>query len=147
MALPKLSEDTIATLEARLDPGMPAVNPLDAWSAGGPDAHSIMEDCLSAMMSDTNGSGAGSLAGSCRFPFCRMSWFCWLNRDLGIRTDALEALSACGHSLKTAPPLSHMAADCFLEGWRLRRSSGFLLLLTRLRVSRIPVSGSLRGYP
>jgi acyl-CoA synthetase (NDP forming) len=35
-----------------LDPGLPAVNPLDAWSAGGPDADDIMAGCLSALMAD-----------------------------------------------------------------------------------------------
>ncbi len=50
--LARLSDETIGMLEARLDPGLPAVNPLDAWSAGGSDAHSIMEDCLAAMMRD-----------------------------------------------------------------------------------------------
>jgi acyl-CoA synthetase (NDP forming) len=47
-----LSADTLAQLEQRLDPGLPAVNPLDAWGAGGTDADAIMADCLSAMLKD-----------------------------------------------------------------------------------------------
>jgi len=47
-----LGDGTVKTLETTLDPGLPAVNPLDAWSAGGPGYHVIMEDCLAAMMAD-----------------------------------------------------------------------------------------------
>ena len=50
--LAELGTETVRTLEARLDPGLPAVNPLDAWSAGGPEYHRIMEDCLAVMMAD-----------------------------------------------------------------------------------------------
>ena len=54
MAVPlaALSTATVARLAQRLDPGLPAVNPLDAWGAGGPGGHSIMQDCLAAMMAD-----------------------------------------------------------------------------------------------
>ena len=45
---------TVALLEEKLDPGLPPVNPLDAWGAGGPGYHQIMEDCLAALMSDPN---------------------------------------------------------------------------------------------
>ena len=37
--LTRLTPASVRALEATLDPGLPAVNPLDAWSAGGPDAH------------------------------------------------------------------------------------------------------------
>ena len=50
--LTDLHPDTIAALEARLDPGLPAVNPLDAWSRGGEAAGGIMSGCLAAMMQD-----------------------------------------------------------------------------------------------
>jgi acyl-CoA synthetase (NDP forming) len=45
---------TVARLEEKLDPGLPPVNPLDAWGAGGPGYHQVMEDCLAALMSDPN---------------------------------------------------------------------------------------------
>jgi len=45
---------TVRQLEALLDPGLPAVNPLDAWGAGGPDADDIMTQSLAALMSDPN---------------------------------------------------------------------------------------------
>ena len=35
--LSELSPGTVERLESLLDPGLPAVNPLDAWSVGGPD--------------------------------------------------------------------------------------------------------------
>lgn len=50
--LAELGAETVKTLEGLLDPGLPAVNPLDAWSAGGPEYHRIMEDCLATMMTD-----------------------------------------------------------------------------------------------
>jgi len=50
--LTKISGTTVAHLETLLDPGLVAVNPLDAWSAGGEDADEIMAGCLEALMSD-----------------------------------------------------------------------------------------------
>jgi len=47
-----LSDNTVKELEAVLDPELPAVNPLDAWSRGGPDAGEVMTRCLSLMMQD-----------------------------------------------------------------------------------------------
>ncbi|MEJ2761856.1 MAG: acetate--CoA ligase family protein [Gammaproteobacteria bacterium] len=50
--LARIGEDTRRRLEDLLDPGLAAVNPLDAWSAGGPDSKQNMEDCFAALMSD-----------------------------------------------------------------------------------------------
>lgn len=50
--LTEVSPATVAKLEALLDPGLPPVNPLDAWSTGGPDADANMTACLAALMSD-----------------------------------------------------------------------------------------------
>jgi len=50
--LTKLREETVRALEEILDPELPAVNPLDAWSRGGPDAGEVMTKCLSLMMQD-----------------------------------------------------------------------------------------------
>lgn len=50
--LTTLSVKTVKALEAVLDPELPAVNPLDAWSRGGPDAGEVMTRCLSLMMQD-----------------------------------------------------------------------------------------------
>jgi len=47
-----LSENTITALEDVLDPELPAVNPLDAWSRGGPDAGKVMARSLSLLMQD-----------------------------------------------------------------------------------------------
>ncbi len=52
--LASLEANTQTRLEELLDPGLPPVNPLDAWGAGGPDADRIMENCLAALMSDSN---------------------------------------------------------------------------------------------
>jgi acyl-CoA synthetase (NDP forming) len=50
--LTEISAETTQKLENLLDPGLPAVNPLDAWSTGGPDYHLVMGKCFAALMSD-----------------------------------------------------------------------------------------------
>ncbi|HKX55225.1 MAG TPA: acetate--CoA ligase family protein, partial [Xanthomonadales bacterium] len=50
--LTEISAETTAKLEDLLDPGLPAVNPLDAWSTGGPDYHLTMQACFAALMAD-----------------------------------------------------------------------------------------------
>jgi acyl-CoA synthetase (NDP forming) len=50
--LTDISKDTISRLEDVLDPELPAVNPLDAWSRGGPNAGEQMTRCLSILMQD-----------------------------------------------------------------------------------------------
>lgn len=50
--LNKLEPGTVARLEELLDPGLPAVNPLDAWSAGGADYHQSMAECFATLMRD-----------------------------------------------------------------------------------------------
>ena len=50
--LTTLAAATTERLTALLDPGLPAVNPLDAWSTGGPDYHVGMEQCFAALLSD-----------------------------------------------------------------------------------------------
>jgi acyl-CoA synthetase (NDP forming) len=50
--LTTLSAATTERLTALLDPGLPAVNPLDAWSTGGPDYHVGMAHCFEALLGD-----------------------------------------------------------------------------------------------
>ena len=50
--LTKLQPETVAALEKVLDPELPAVNPLDAWSRGGPGAREQQSHCLSLMLQD-----------------------------------------------------------------------------------------------
>ena len=50
--LAEISPATCQRLEQLLDPGLPAVNPLDAWGAGGPGSDQIMADCFSTMLTD-----------------------------------------------------------------------------------------------
>lgn len=50
--LTEVSPDTVRKLEAILDPGLPAINPLDAWGAGGNNSDQIMRDCMAALMCD-----------------------------------------------------------------------------------------------
>jgi acyl-CoA synthetase (NDP forming) len=50
--LTALSPSTVRTLEEILDPELPAVNPLDAWSRGGERAADVMATSLSVMLQD-----------------------------------------------------------------------------------------------
>ncbi|HEU4516226.1 MAG TPA: acetate--CoA ligase family protein [Steroidobacteraceae bacterium] len=50
--LTQLTPGSTLQLESLLDPGLPAVNPLDAWSTGGPDFDVAMQNCLAVLMSD-----------------------------------------------------------------------------------------------
>jgi acyl-CoA synthetase (NDP forming) len=50
--LTALANETVAALKEVLDPELPAVNPLDAWSRGGPDAAENLTRCLTLMMQD-----------------------------------------------------------------------------------------------
>jgi len=50
--LTQLSADTTTKLVSLLDPGLPAINPLDAWSTGGPDYHDGMQKCFATLMCD-----------------------------------------------------------------------------------------------
>ena len=50
--LADLSESTREKIAAIIDPELPAINPLDAWSRGGPDASTQMTGGLTLMMQD-----------------------------------------------------------------------------------------------
>ncbi len=52
--LAELAAGTVDRLQELLDPGLPAVNPLDAWSKGGSGYHLVMEQCFAALMADEN---------------------------------------------------------------------------------------------
>ena len=58
--LAKLQPSTITQLENLLDAGLPAVNPLDGWGAGGPNASAMMADCFTALLADT-GAALGAV--------------------------------------------------------------------------------------
>ena len=60
VSMTELQPATIAALEKVLDPELPAVNPLDAWSRGGPDAGRQMTECLALMMRD-EGAAMGAV--------------------------------------------------------------------------------------
>jgi len=49
---PALTGETVDRLQALLDPGLPAVNPLDAWGRGGAGAADYMARCFTTLMSD-----------------------------------------------------------------------------------------------
>lgn len=50
--LVELTDDTVAKIAAVIDPELPSINPLDAWSRGGPDSSKQMTDALTLMMQD-----------------------------------------------------------------------------------------------
>ena len=55
-----LSDATVASLKTVLYPELPAVNPLDAWSRGGPEASDVMTRGLSLMLRD-KGAAMGAV--------------------------------------------------------------------------------------
>ena len=57
--LTELSNETSAALVEVLDPELPAVNPLDAWSRGGPNATENITRCLTLLMQDPGTAVAG----------------------------------------------------------------------------------------
>ena len=58
--LAELQESTVTVLEGLLDAGLPAVNPLDGWGAGGPHAPVTMANCFTALMEDS-GAALGAV--------------------------------------------------------------------------------------
>lgn len=50
--LTQITDTTVQRLGEVLDPGLPPVNPLDAWSTGGPDYHQDMGRCFATLMAD-----------------------------------------------------------------------------------------------
>lgn len=50
--LTRLAGSSEQALRDLLDPGLPPVNPLDAWSAGGPQYHRTMEECFAVLLRD-----------------------------------------------------------------------------------------------
>ncbi len=58
--LTELGPDTVEKLEQVLDPELPAVNPLDAWSRGGETAGQQMTECFSLMLQD-RGTALGAV--------------------------------------------------------------------------------------
>jgi len=52
VGLTKISSATERRLQELLDPGLVAVNPLDAWSKGGSEYHLVMEKCFASLMAD-----------------------------------------------------------------------------------------------
>ena len=58
--LTELQESTVTVLEGLLDAGLPAVNPLDGWGAGGPNAPVTMANCFTALMEDS-GTALGAV--------------------------------------------------------------------------------------
>jgi acyl-CoA synthetase (NDP forming) len=50
--LTKLGKDSVAAIEKIVDPELPAVNPLDAWSRGSANAREQMTQCFSTMLQD-----------------------------------------------------------------------------------------------
>jgi len=60
VALTDIGEVTVSQLEETLDPELPAVNPLDGWSRGGPDSGEQMTRSLCLLMQDP-GAALGAL--------------------------------------------------------------------------------------
>jgi len=60
VSLTELNEESVRDLQKVLDPELPAINPLDAWSRGGDGAIAQMAESLSIMMCDS-GAALGAV--------------------------------------------------------------------------------------
>ena len=49
-----LAENTKKSITKHIDPGLPIVNPLDGWGAGGADAHQRMANCFECLIADSD---------------------------------------------------------------------------------------------
>ena len=49
-----LAENTKKSITKHIDPGLPIVNPLDGWGAGGADAHQRMANCFECLIADSH---------------------------------------------------------------------------------------------
>lgn len=92
--LTELAPATVAELRAALPAELPAVNPLDAWSRGGPDAGDAMTRCLSLMMQD-DGAAAGAVVHD-RAPGGRIyrSYLDYMHRARGMSGKPVALVSA-----------------------------------------------------
>lgn len=83
VTLTELSADTVRKLQDVIDPELPAVNPLDAWSRGGPDAAEKMTRSLTLMMQDS-GAALGAVVHD-RAPFGKIypSYLAYMQRARG----------------------------------------------------------------
>jgi len=59
--LTQLSDDTVSAIAEVIDPELPAVNPLDGWSRGGPNSREQMTRALSLLMQDDD-AALGAIA-------------------------------------------------------------------------------------
>ncbi len=98
--LTRLSDETKEKLKAVLDPELPAVNPLDAWSRGGPDASKMMTSALTLMMQDP-GAALGAVIHD-RAPYGKIysSYLSYMQRaraDSGKPVALVAARQGTGH--------------------------------------------------
>ncbi len=100
VSLAELGTTTVSSLRQVLEPELPAVNPLDAWSRGGPDAGEKMTRCLSLMMQDP-GVALGAVVHD-RGPGGRIysSYLSYMQRaQSGVRQAGGARVSAAGKRL------------------------------------------------
>lgn len=98
--LTRLQAQTVRSLEEVLDPELPAVNPLDAWSRGGPGAGKVMTECLSLMMQDA-GAALGAVVHD-RAPYGKIypSYLSYMQRaraESGKPVTLVSARQGTGH--------------------------------------------------
>ena len=117
--LPRLQAQTVKNLEKVLDPELPAVNPLDAWSRGGPAAGKVMTECLSLMMQDA-GAALGAVVHD-RAPYGKIypSYLSYMQRaraESGKPVALVSARQGSGHD--DAVVTSTQAGYPVLDGMR-----------------------------
>ena len=92
--LTDLAEETVAALEDILDPELPAVNPLDAWSRGGPDASENITRCLTLMMKDPGAAMAAVIHDRAPYGKIYESYLSYMQRARAESSKAVALVSA-----------------------------------------------------
>lgn len=92
--LTELAEETVAALEEVLDPELPAVNPLDAWSRGGPDASENITRCLTLMMQDPGAAMAAVVHDRAPYGKIYESYLSYMQRARSESSKAVALVSA-----------------------------------------------------
>lgn len=134
------SPETIARLAARLDPGLPPTNPLDAWGTGR-DSEAVFADCLAALAED---------------PDSALAFFCF-DREGGGRLEPSYCRAALEAAKRTSKPVTLVTSrhgsggdplDIELtraglpvidgEWWALKAAKHVLARRDRLRPAAVP---------
>ncbi len=115
LPLAQISDETVGRLAAVLDPGLPAVNPVDAWGTGA-DHEAIFLECMRALLADPDTAALGFVVDLADYV-----------RDPGHGYDQMAAKIFAGTD-KPVAVLSNLPTSIPEESAELIRNAGVPLL-------------------